>query len=131
MKGTGIKSIRPKHLPPFLFQKYLNPIWYFNLVPIEGDTVSTAHYSGIPDVFSHKLSKDTTYSTEAAALSDLGIQAWNKGILSLTNRSQLDAGSRSVPDRIYDNYVYTRKYYKPTWAWYVFLCRLFAFHNPV
>jgi glycosyltransferase involved in cell wall biosynthesis len=121
---------RPLPAPVFPFQKYVNPIWYFNLIPFEGEVVPTAHYSGIPANLESSISADHRYLTSLGAAHDRGIVAWNKGVLCLTKPDKLRSEKTDIPISLEDNYTYIRKYQRRPWAWYVLLRRLFSLRNP-
>jgi glycosyltransferase involved in cell wall biosynthesis len=119
----------------FLIFKYLNPIWYFNLLPENVNTFSSCYYNSafqnIPGEQLSLVKEDHRYKTKTARELDLGFQAWNRGILLEsvdTNASQL---LHKEPITAEDNYIFIRKFYKRHRVFYYLIKNLLSLRNPV
>lgn len=139
----------------FEFLKYINPTWYFNLIP---DRQSTPYYF----VDYRKLSSeeqalldiDGGYKTLQGKLADAAYQAWQKGIMktepeySLYNAGPFQKKGRkkdiklfegftvTVRDDVFvtdvlDNYRFIKRFFNPIIALYILIIRVLSFHNPV
>jgi glycosyltransferase involved in cell wall biosynthesis len=128
--GKELMTEKPQVLPPFAFQHYINPIWYFNLIPLRGDRVGTAHPVGIDANDESLITEDATYKTAEARKRDKGLQAWNKGLLPMADLATLQSKVPETPKTLVDNYAYIRKYYRKAWVLYILVRRLFNLRNP-
>src|SRR5690349_21033705 len=123
--GKELMTEKPQVLPPFAFQHYINPIWYFNLIPLRGDRVGTAHPVGMDSGDESLLNEDASYKTAEARKRDKGLQAWNKGLLPMSDLATLQSKVAETPKNLVDNYAYIRKYYRKAWVLYILVRRLF------
>jgi len=111
---------------PFSFLKYLQPTHYFRLQ----ESCTGAYVFPEPDSLGQavlaKLKTDKYYETEQARLYDLSWQAIQKGYIG---EAVCYTKFEVLP--VIDEYRFIRTYFNSAWVFYVFLLRLFTFHNPV
>mgnify|MGYP001160569326 CR=1 FL=1 len=119
----------------FLILKYLNPGWYFNLLPEKSDSFPACYFNSefqnIPDDQKHLVKEDSRYRSRTARELDMGFQAWNRGILleargvkagELVHREEIDVA---------DEYIFIRKFYKSHRVYYFLIKNILSFRNPV
>ena len=111
------------------FAKYLQPTWYFNLLPQEGGTPYLVDWRLLSEEEKAVIDFDGGYSTESISLLDAAYQAWHKGIIRTDPAFAL--GELAFPISVKDNYRFVRKYYHPVWSLYIFLLRIFSGRNPI
>ncbi len=122
---------------PYSFRilKYLNPIWYFNLLPESAGRFPSCYfnsrYQSIPEEFSSLVVEDKRYKTSTARELDMGFQAWNRGILLEANVNNSEDLIHKESISLEDDYIFIRKFYKKHRVYYFFLKNLLSFQNPV
>lgn len=118
----------------FKILKYLNPTWYFNLIPENVNSFATCYYNSnvmkLPAEFKKLMKEESRYSTATAAELDLGFQAWNKGIMLETDGVPADSIIHKQKISREDNYIFTRKYYKKQWVYYLLMRNILSLNNP-
>jgi GT2 family glycosyltransferase len=85
----------------------------------------------IQEEFKNLMSEDSRYETKAARDLDLGYQAWNKGILLESENISTDELIHKEKLSLNDNYIFTRKYFRMHWVYYLLFKNILSFHNPV
>lgn len=119
----------------FLILRYLNPAWYFNLIPENAESFSSCYYNSkhqkIPECFAGLVKPDDRYLSDVARELDLGFQAWNRGILLEANgvKGKDLLHKDSIPAE--DEYVFIRKFYKRHRVYYFLLKNLLGLKNPL
>lgn len=116
---------------PFLFLKYVQPTWYFNLEPDKGKVSYWVDYTKLSEEEKSLVELDSTYETDAATLLDAAFQSWHKGFIN--NNSNTDLNVSILKDKVSlaDNYKFIRKYYNKMWVFYCLFIRIISFHNPI
>jgi len=109
----------------FRFLKYLQPVHYFSLKRKNGQGVFPIA-SEIPQAILEQLKEEEHYVSKTSTSYDLSWQAIHKGYIGDVNT--LDA-IETLP--VYDEYVFTRKYFNSAWVFYVLLLRLLSLKNPI
>nr|MDQ3392697.1 glycosyltransferase family 2 protein [Bacteroidota bacterium] len=89
---------------PFLFLKYVQPTWYFNLKPGKGKIPYWANFKNLPPSQQELIEFDNSYQSEEARLLDASFQAWHKGIIDIDASADLDALTFQPKVTIKDNY---------------------------
>lgn len=138
----------------FSFIKYVNPVWYFNLIPANHSIPYLVDYRKLDQTEQDLINKDNGYNTEAGLLADAAYQAWHKGIMKREPEYSLYTSMRfprtdkqralklfknntvTVNDEIFvtdinDNYRFIRRFFNPAMAWYILLVRMLSLHNPI
>lgn len=109
----------------FNFLKYLQPTHYFQLYRKDGASIFPKIESLSKDVL-EQITPDSNFKSEQARAYDLSWQAINKGYIGT---AETYTSFKRLP--LEDEYRFIRKYFHPTWAFYVLLIRLFSFNNPI
>src|SRR5690554_3036609 len=109
----------------FFNLKYLQPTHYFQLYKKGGSSVFPIP-DKLPKEVLDKLEPDAGFESEQARAYDLSWQAINKGYIGT---AETYTSFKRLP--LEDEYRFIRKYFHPTWAFYVLLIRLFSFNNPI
>jgi glycosyltransferase involved in cell wall biosynthesis len=115
---------------PFLFIKYIQPTWYFNLKPIKGKIPYWIDYRKLPPSLKPLIQFDPNYKTEDARLVDASFQAWHKGIINSDPSLDLIISQQPIHATIEDNYRFIRKYFNKIWVYYCLILRLLSLNNP-
>lgn len=138
----------------FSFLKYINPVWYYNLLPANHSIPYFVDYRKLDHTEQGLINIDYSYNTEVGTLADAAYQAWHKGIMKhdpefllyttihIQSRSKpriiklFDVRTAKVSEDIfvkdiYDNYRFTRRFFNPGISVYILLLRIISFHNPV
>jgi len=115
----------------FPIVKYIQPIWYYNLLP-KADEFSTFIHHPTANRIDDSLCLDHQYETDRARYLDIGYRYWWKGGMNTIDRKGLKQFNEDFQTAITlkDQYIFIRKYWKPQWVNYVFFRRLLAFKNP-
>ncbi len=113
----------------FSFQKYVNPIWYFNLHPEIAGPVYFPDWDELTESEKSYLNWQPGYSSENVSKLDIAWQAWQKGVICSNEGQRLDI--REIQPSVSDNYLFLRNYFHPIWGYYVLLIRLISLHNPI
>jgi len=116
----------------FSLIKYIQPIWYFNLLPKADVYPTCIHHPKANRIEDDSLGLDHNYETERAKYLDLGYRYWWKGGMNTIDLRGLKQFDEDLQARLTlkDQYIFIRKHWKPQWAKYVFFRRLLAFKNP-
>ena len=116
----------------FTFNRYLQPAWKFNVLP-KSNMASSCYYHPhiLPLQEDIALPTDERFETESARHADIGLRAWNRGVLTYASGGAIDKIRHMPPPSVKDEYTFTYKYSGKFWATYVLLRRLLAFKNPV
>jgi len=138
----------------FEFIKYINPTWYFNLVPAGHSIPYFVDYRKLSREEHDLLAIDNGYKTFEGKLADAAYQAWQKGIMkrepehSIFDSSQFQKPGRqraiklfkghsvNVKDDVFvtsviDNYRFIRRFFNPVMVWYILAVRLLSLFNPL
>lgn len=114
----------------FSFLKYVQPAWYFNLQPAGEPVAYWVDYNMLADEDKNLLTFDDKYVSDESCLRDAAYQAFQKGIIVKDPSLSLPLkSSGSLP--LVDEYRFIRKYYHSVWSFYVLICRLITFNNPI
>ena len=118
----------------FLILKYLNPAWYFNLIPENSRTFSSCYFNSdvqsIPDSQKHLVNEDSRYQSKTARDLDLGFQAWNRGILLEAKNVEASELLHKEKITLKDDYIFIRKFYKKHRVYYFLIKNILSFRNP-
>ncbi len=116
----------------FTFNRYLQPGWKFNVLPSANIEFATCNYhpEWLPLQENISLAEDKHYETEAARNADTGFRAWNRGVLTWSNKQTINKITALPKPTLKDEYAFTFKYGGKHWATYVLLRRLLTLHNP-
>jgi len=106
----------------FSFLKYLQPTHYFGLKTKKGNLV----FPKADDYIHLNFEKDLRYRSELAKSYDQSWRAIQNGYINF-DKCIDTVESLSV----YDNYVFSRKYFNKVWVFYVFVIRILSFNNPI
>jgi glycosyltransferase involved in cell wall biosynthesis len=109
----------------FKFQKYINPINYFNVSNKEGKTVFPKIQS-VSNEYLQYIDWDYQYSSSEISEFDASWQLVQKGYVAQTET--LDFDTFKIP--IVDEYRFIKKNYHPIFSLYVLIIRMITFHNP-
>ena len=138
----------------FEFLKYINPTWYFNLIPVDQSVPYFVDYRKLSVEEQDLLTIDDEYKTLQGKLADAAYQAWQKGIIKSDPRMTIYSsgvisrpanyrtvnlfGDRNVKvsdesavTNVNDNYRFIRRFFHPGISWHIFFVRLLSFHNPL
>ncbi|CAN5522129.1 hypothetical protein BH23BAC1_BH23BAC1_15630 [soil metagenome] len=115
---------------PFLFLKYIQPTWYFNLKPFKGVIPYWVDYRKLPPDLKPLIEFDAKYRTEEARLVDASFQAWHKGIIISDPSIDLPITQLPIKATIEDNYRFIRKYFNKVWVYYCLVLRILSLNNP-
>jgi len=99
----------------FKFQKYIQPIWYFNLNP-QGGRRWINGLSNISGTINNSFEENITIWR--SYFQGLGIQ----------NEERIEG--IKMNSNLLNNYSFVRQNFHPFWAWYILLIRIFTFHHP-
>lgn len=108
----------------FKFQKYINPVSYFNLKTNNGFTIFP-DWNSLSDLQKSYVNYDHGYKTSIYAELDASWQLVQKGLLG--DYKRLDKSNKI---NILDEYRFVRKYYHIFWLFYILIIRLLSFKNP-
>ncbi|MBK6876949.1 MAG: glycosyltransferase family 2 protein [Ignavibacteria bacterium] len=118
----------------FLILKYLNPAWYFNLIPESTGTFSSCYFNSscmnIPEDQKHLVKEDERYKTKTARELDMGFQAWNRGVMLEAIDADPDKLLHKENLSVEDDYIFIRKFYKRHRVYYFLIKNLLSFRNP-
>ena len=109
----------------FQFLKYLQPTNYF-LLKRNNNAFIFPDSTQLPKDVLDNLVPDNNYKTEQATAYDLSWQAIQKGYSGDTQTI-----SETNINLVYDEYVFSRKYFNSAWVLYVLVIRLLTLKNPV
>ena len=78
----------------FKIIKYLNPGWYFNLIPVDSLSYSICCFNSdvmkFPDELERIIYPDDRFETKTAIDLDAGFQAWNRGAMMTADNISID-----------------------------------------
>lgn len=111
----------------FTFIEYIDPLWYYSLVPTK-DVPYFINYNELNIDDKAIIQFDTGYASNDTSLRDAAYQAWANGVIT---RPQKDIINKTSHPSVSDNYRFVKKYYHPFWSIYILVFRLFTFHNPI
>ncbi|HQY51110.1 MAG TPA: glycosyltransferase family A protein [Ignavibacteria bacterium] len=118
----------------FKIIEYLNPGWYFNLIPVDSLSYSICCFNSdvmkFPDEFERIIFPDSRFETKTAIDLDAGFQAWNRGIMLTAKNIPLDKIQHKENISVKDEYIFIRKYYKWHRVYYYLIKNLLSFNNP-
>jgi len=118
----------------FKIIQYLNPGWYFNLIPVDSLSYSICCFNSdvmkFPDEFERIIFPDSRFETKTAIDLDAGFQAWNRGIMLTAKNIPLDKIQHKEKISVKDEYIFIRKYYKWHRVYYYLIKNLLSFNNP-
>jgi glycosyltransferase involved in cell wall biosynthesis len=117
----------------FEFYKYIQPIWYFHLIPNIQSPFPACFLddksAGIL-IRESGLEKDRNYQSELSQNADLAFRAWNMGYWIETDREAI-LNSRKNRISVYDNYYFIARYFKKIWLLYILILRILSLKNPI
>lgn len=119
--------MKAKHQFIFSYLRYIQPIWYQNLISAQENM--WVDYHQLADKDKQLVEYDEKFSSFQSTLRDAAYQAFHKGIMVREPSQVLALAAEPLP--LADEYRFVRKYFHALWAWYVLLIRLLSFHNPV
>ncbi len=106
----------------FSFLKYLQPTHYFALKTKQGHLV----FPKVDANISSQFKEDNNYKIEQAKTYDQSWRAIQNGYIN---------ESKTINDieelNVFDNYVFTRKYFSKAWVFYVFILRVLSLKKPI
>jgi len=113
----------------FLFQKYIQPAWYYSLAYKTQVAIllDPAYYTADDHAL---LAPPAGYETELAKQMDIAWQSLQKGFIPDPNTSRLPLQDICVDDTA-DNYRFIQRYFGKLKAFYILSIRLLSFYNPV
>jgi len=116
----------------FSLIKYIQPIWYFNLLPKVDVYPTSIHHPKANRIEDDSLGLDHNYETYRAKYLDLGYRYWWKGGMNTIDLEGLKQFNEDFKTSLTlkDQYIFIRKHWKPHWVNYVFFRRLLSFKNP-
>lgn len=111
----------------FSFLKYIKPIWYYNLKPIQD-------YAYFPTEEQLKekgldLKKDLQYKSQESQNRDLAYRAFQMGFISNKPKKGIDIW-QEIQLPVADEYRFIRKNYHKAWSLYILIFRLLILKNP-
>jgi len=109
----------------FQFLKYLQPTHYFGLKTKSGTWVFP-EWQAVSEELKVQFPSDDAYHCNTAKQYDVLWRLVNNGFIDGTQQLETVA-----PVSVYDNYVFTRKYFSKVWVMYTLLVRLLTFKNPI
>lgn len=112
----------------FSFLKYVKPIWYFNLKPLQPASYFV-DVDKLPESKRSQLQADHQYASEVSRRHDLAYQAFHRGLISFNLDEALAYHDEPLP--LDDEYYFLRKYYNQAWSWYVLVIRILELNNPI
>ncbi len=138
----------------FDFLKYINPTWYFNLIPEDQSISYIIDYRKLNKKERDLITIDDEYKTLEGKLADAAYQAWQKGIIksdsglsiyssgvisrssiyrtiNLFSDCNINVSDEPIVSNVNDNYRFIRRFFHPSISWYIFFVRLLSFHNPM
>lgn len=93
----------------FNFYKYLNPVYYFNLKPVDPSPAYVVDYKKIPETDKLQLNNSgDRYSTNNARALDKAYQLFQKGYISNDKAVALNIREENS---VVNNYVFIKKYF--------------------
>ena len=105
----------------FSFLKYLQPTHYFGLKTKKGNFI----FPKVDAEVSSQFEEDDSYQSKDAKQYDQSWRAIHNGFINfsetITETAQLS---------VFDNYVFSRKYFSKAWVFYAFLIRILSLKNP-
>lgn len=111
----------------FNFLKYLKPIWYFNLRPVNDFCYFPTEEQLISQAIF--LEKDTSYCSVDSQKRDLAWTAFQSGFINKVDEKGINIWNKTkIP--IIDEYRFLNKNFHKAWVFYVLFIRLISFHNP-
>jgi glycosyltransferase involved in cell wall biosynthesis len=108
------------------FFKYIKPLWYFNLKPINSNI---AYWVDVPKNLEHLLDKEVTYSSKQVLKIDLAYQLWNAGYISSYPGKKLEVSGIRITSK--DNYILLARFVKKQWLFIVCFFRILELKNPI
>lgn len=118
----------------FKIVKYLNPGWYFNLIPEDSLSYSICCFNSdvmkFPDELERIIFPDSRFESKTAIDLDAGFQAWNRGAMLTADNISIDKIQHVEKISVKDEYIFIRKYYKWHRVYYYLVKNLLSFHNP-
>ncbi|MFZ1320763.1 MAG: glycosyltransferase family A protein [Ignavibacteria bacterium] len=118
----------------FKIIKYLNPGWYFNLIPVDSLSYSICCFNSdvmkFPDELERIIYPDDRFETKTAIDLDAGFQAWNRGAMMTADNISIDKIQHKENISVKDEYIFIRKYYKWHRVYYYLIKNLLSFNNP-
>lgn len=109
----------------FKFLKYIQPTHYFSLLKYNDDSLFPI-FDRLPDLVKNQLEPDIDFKSKTATEYDLSWQAIHKGYIGNVETYK---DIEELP--LVDNYRFIRKYFNPTWVFYVLVIRILSFNNPI
>ena len=111
----------------FLFLKYVNPVWYYNL-PSRHNALYFCDNDKVPTDELDSIDLDEGYENLSSTNLDAAYQMWHKGFIK-NAECALDAIVSPISS-VTDNYRFVRRHFHPIWSWYILSLRILTLHNP-
>lgn len=111
----------------FIFFKYLQPVWYFNLPP-DSAIPYWVDYRKLDSSIKSKIDISTCYQSEGAMLFDAAYQLLIKGCMQEYPDKALNITENFS---IQDEYKFVKRFFNPIWCFYIFWLRILMLKNPV
>ncbi|RED48355.1 glycosyltransferase family 2 protein [Seonamhaeicola aphaedonensis] len=108
----------------FQFLKYLQPTHYFTVLKNNGTSIFPDVNSLSEDVLK-AVTFDNRYTNDLAKQYDASWQLIHKGYIGHAKTIET---IETLP--LMDEYRFIRKYFNPTWVFYVLVIRVLSFYNP-
>ncbi|WP_375234802.1 glycosyltransferase family 2 protein [Winogradskyella sp.] len=105
----------------FSFLRYLQPTHYFGLKTKKGNFI----FPKVDDGIYSQFEKDNSYKSEEAKSYDQSWRAVQNGYVYFSRTIY-----ETIELSVFDNYVFSRKYFSKAWVFYMFLIRILSLKNP-
>ncbi|GGI58027.1 glycosyltransferase family 2 protein [Winogradskyella haliclonae] len=106
----------------FNFLKYLQPTHYFGLKTKNGHLI----FPKVDTWISSQFEEDIRYKSQEAKHYDQSWRAIQNGCVNFSNPI-----TETVELSVFDNYIFSRKYFSKAWVFYVCLIRILSLKNPI
>jgi glycosyltransferase involved in cell wall biosynthesis len=107
------------------FFKYIKPLWYFNLVPKNGNIT---YWYEAPKNLEHLVDKNVSYRSSQVLKMDLAYQLWSAGYIACSIDEKLNYNETKIT--VKDNYTLLARFVKKQWLFIVCFFRLLELKNP-
>lgn len=108
----------------FTFLKYVKGCWQYLLIPEVNDLSPSCCITDTD------ADTDCSYETLSAQLYDSAFEKWNNGFLLEAKAEQRKWLAELQQPTLCDEYNFIKKFWGYKWCLYIFIIRLFCFHNP-
>ncbi len=115
----------------FSFIKYTQPGWTLNVRPERATSFTSCDFH--PDLLpvnGMDVEEDEDFEMPSARYADIGYRAFNKGVLTWTDKTTRDKIDALPKPSLKDEYTFIFKYWGKPWALLALMQRLCTLHNP-